>query len=77
MHKILIYECSLKKKNPNIGSSLAVQWLGFGAFTDMVQLLVGELRSHKSQSAIKKKKKKLIYSNREIVIYGFIIINSG
>ena len=57
MHKILIYECSLKKKNPNIGSSLAVQWLGFGAFTDMVQLLVGELRSHKSQSAIKKKKK--------------------
>ena len=47
MHKILIYECSLKKtKNPNIRGSLAVQWLGFGAFTDMVQPLVGELRSH-------------------------------
>ena len=70
MHKILIYECSLKNKtkNPNIRGSLAVQWLGFGAFTDMVQPLVGELRSHRPQSAIKKKKKKknknLIYSNR-------------
>ena len=49
---------ALKKKNPNIRSSLAVQWLGFGAFTDIVQLLVGERRSHKSQSAIRKKKKK-------------------
>ena len=39
MHKILICEWSLKKKkNPNIRSSLAVQWLGFGTLIAWVQV---------------------------------------
>ena len=47
----------LKKKNS--GNSLAVQRLGLGAFTAraQVQLLVGELRSHKPHSMAKRKKK--------------------
>ena len=41
------------------GISLVVQWLGLGAFTDVVQVqsLVRELRSHKLHSMAKKKKK--------------------
>ena len=40
------------------GISLAVQWLGFGAFTAVAQVpsLVRELRSHKPQGVAKKKK---------------------
>ena len=46
-----------------IGSSLAVQWLGLGAFTAVaqVQSLVEELRSHKPLG----EKKKLITSCQE------------
>ena len=40
------------------GHSLAVQWLGLGAFT--ARALVGELRSHKLRGAAKKKKKGLV-----------------
>ena len=42
------------------GNSLAVQWLGFGAFPDVawVRSLVGELRSCKSLGTAQKKEKK-------------------
>ena len=42
-----------------LGSSLAVQWLGLGAFTVMlwVQSLLRELRAHKLSGAAKKKEK--------------------
>ena len=39
------------------GNPLVVQWLGFDG---LVQFLVGELRSHKPHSVIKKEKGKLI-----------------
>ena len=41
------------------GNSLAVQWLGLGAFTAgaQVQSLVGELRSHKLRGTARKKRK--------------------
>ena len=44
----------------NTGNSLAVQWLGLGAFTAVaqVQSLVRELRSCKPPNAAKKKQKK-------------------
>ena len=44
------------------GNSLAVQWLGLGAFTEVarVQCLVGELRSHKPHGVAKKKPKRII-----------------
>ena len=50
-------------KNYIEGSSLVVQWLGFGAFTAVarVQSLVRELRSCKQHSAAKKKKTKKNY----------------
>ena len=42
------------------GHSLAVQWLGFHAFTGVahLQALVGELRFHKMCRAAKKKKER-------------------
>ena len=45
----------------NLGTSLAVQWLGLGAVTAVarVQSLVGEPGSHKICGAAKKKKKNL------------------
>ena len=48
------------KKNERGGNSLAVQWLGLGAFTSVawVQSLVGEVRSCKPRGTAKKKKKK-------------------
>ena len=51
-------ESSTKKRK--LGNSLVVQWLGCGTFTGVaqVQSLVGELRSHKPLTAVKKKKKK-------------------
>ena len=44
----------------NLGSSLAVQWLGLAAFTavDKAQSLVGELRSYTPCGIYKLKKKK-------------------
>ena len=46
----------------NIGNSLAVQWLGLGAFTAgaQVQSLAGELRSQKLHGVAKKRKEKKI-----------------
>ena len=38
------------------GNSPAVQWLGLGTFTAVVQYLDGELRSQKLHGAAKKKK---------------------
>ena len=51
-------ESSTKKHK--LGNSLVVQWLGYGTFTVVaqVQSLVGELRSHKPLTAVKKKKGK-------------------
>ena len=48
---------SCYKKLLKQGNSLAVQWLGLGAFTATVgvQSLVGELRSHKPPGVAKKK----------------------
>ena len=45
-------------KSQSMGNSLAVQWLGLGAFTAgaQVQSLLGELRSCKPRSAAKKKR---------------------
>ena len=50
----------LMRKEVLSGNSLAVQWLGLGAFSAeaRVQSPVGELRSHKQHCAAKKKKKK-------------------
>jgi len=48
----------LKKKKKKVwGNSLAVQWLGLSAFTEvaLVQSLVGELRSPKPWGIAKKK----------------------
>ena len=41
------------------GSTLVVQWLGFGVFTAVTpgSILVGELRSYKLDGVAKKKKK--------------------
>ena len=53
-------------KKRKLGSSLAVQWLGLGAFTvmDQIQSLVGELRPHKlssmAQNGTKKRKRRLV-----------------
>ena len=43
----------------DVGNSLAVQWLGLGAFSagTQVRSLVGELKSHKPHSVAKKKKR--------------------
>ena len=45
-------------KNPRLGNSLAIQWLGLDALTAgaQVQSLVRELRSHKLCSGAKKQK---------------------
>ena len=47
-------------KNPGLGSSLVVQWLGLGAHIAgaWVRSLVGELRSHKPWGAAKKQTNK-------------------
>ena len=47
-------------KKRELGSSLAVQWLGLGAFTAgaRVQSLVRELGSRKPRSMAKRKKKR-------------------
>ena len=58
-------------KKRKLGSSLAVQWLGLGAFTvmDQIQSLVGELRPHKlssmAQNGKKKKEEKISGPGRE------------
>ena len=57
MHSIIQTELDLKSEDTFLGSSLAVQWLGLGAFTAgvWVRSLARELRSHKPHSVAKKK----------------------
>ena len=49
----------LNYKRRNSGNSLAVQWLGLGAFIAgaQVQSLVGELRSHKLRGVEREKER--------------------
>ena len=58
------------------GTSLVVQWLGYCTFTVVaqVQFLVGELRSHKPHTAVKKKKKKERKKVHKLGIRKFITI---
>ena len=67
-------ESSTKKRK--LGNSLVVQWLGYGTFTVVaqVQSLVGELRSHKPLTAVKKKKKKERKKVHKLGIRKFITI---
>ena len=56
-----LLSCPKLSNLSSTGSPLVVQWLGFNVFTVIawVQSLVGDLRSFKSHSEVKKKKKNL------------------
>ena len=72
-------QCVSKEKGVASGNSRAVQWLGLSAFIAMTwdQSLVGELRSCKPHSVIKKKRKTKQGSVSLKIRKDFIHKNSG